>query len=147
MISEGGLVSNDSNYSRTFTLLHNLHRLNNQHCLLVTNNDGRFFPNVFKRDDNLNNLNDLNEDNCPMQFCFDKVLCDVPCSSDGAVRKQPNTLAQWDPHGGTTAHTLQVKLLMRSLFLTKINGLVMYSTCSLNPIEVSLLTLNYSIYL
>lgn len=66
---------------------------------------------------------------------FDSVLCDVPCSSDGTVRKDKNAWLRWSEINAYNLFQMQVNILKRSIDLTKINGNIIYSTCSLNPIE------------
>ena len=39
---------------------------------------------------------------------YDKVLCDVPCSGDGAIRKIPNKWRFWSYKDGSGLHGLQV---------------------------------------
>jgi len=64
---------------------------------------------------------------------WDIVLCDVPCSGDGTIRKDPQVLQHWKPSTSHSLHCLQVKILQRALRLS--TDIVCYSTCSLNPIE------------
>lgn len=66
---------------------------------------------------------------------FDKVICDVPCSGDGAIRKAPNKWSKWKPIDGISHHKAQLQLLRRALYLTRPGGLVVFSTCSMNPME------------
>lgn len=69
---------------------------------------------------------------------FDRIVCDVPCSSDAAIRKIPKKWETWDPIDGAALHPLQLKILLRSLLMLKPNSddsYLTYSTCSLNPIE------------
>ena len=66
---------------------------------------------------------------------FDAVVCDVPCSGDGTIRKDKHVLPLWSPATGNSLHSLQVRLLTRALQLVRVGGVVSYSTCSLNPIE------------
>jgi len=66
---------------------------------------------------------------------FDRILCDVPCSSDAAIRKIPQKWSSWSPRESQTLHPLQIKILQRGLELLKVGGKISYSTCSLNPIE------------
>jgi 16S rRNA C967 or C1407 C5-methylase (RsmB/RsmF family) len=54
-------------------LCHQAKRLNLP-ALFVTNNDARKFPNLKIGEEREN-------------FKFDKILCDVPCSGDGTLRK------------------------------------------------------------
>ena len=66
---------------------------------------------------------------------YDRVLCDVPCSGDGTLRKAPFNLKTWHISHALQYHLLQTLLLQRSIELTAIGGIIVYSTCSLNPIE------------
>eukprot|EP01052_Picozoa_sp_SAG31_P036467 SAG31_NODE_4557_length_3142_cov_1.739073_2_plen_297_part_00 len=66
---------------------------------------------------------------------FDRVLCDVPCSGDGTLRKAAGLWARWDPEQGLGRHPLQLSILQRGLELLKPGGRLVYSTCSLSPYE------------
>lgn len=64
---------------------------------------------------------------------FDRVLCDVPCSSDGGVRK--GVRKAWAAANGLALHVKQLGILLRGFELLAPGGRLVYSTCSLNPIE------------
>jgi 16S rRNA C967 or C1407 C5-methylase (RsmB/RsmF family) len=66
---------------------------------------------------------------------FDAIICDVPCSGDGTIRKDRHVLPMWSPRIGNELHGLQLKILTRALELVKMGGVICYSTCSLNPVE------------
>ena len=66
---------------------------------------------------------------------FDAVLADVPCSGDGTFRKDPDALKRWHPGGGNALHATQVAVARRMARLVKPGGHLLYSTCSLNPVE------------
>jgi 16S rRNA C967 or C1407 C5-methylase (RsmB/RsmF family) len=66
---------------------------------------------------------------------FDRIICDVPCSSDAAIRKIPTKWQTWSTKESLTLHPLQIRILQRGLELLKVGGKISYSTCSLNPIE------------
>ncbi|CAN0237249.1 unnamed protein product, partial [Hapterophycus canaliculatus] len=66
---------------------------------------------------------------------FDRVLADVPCSGDGTLRKQPSIWRTWTVAGGLGLHPLQLLITLRGAAMLKIGGKMVYSTCSLNPIE------------
>ena len=66
---------------------------------------------------------------------FDRVLCDVPCSGDGTIRKNVDAWLAWKPHLGLGLHRTQLAVASRGLLRLKIGGILVYSTCSLNPVE------------
>uniref|UniRef100_A0A1I7YAR6 tRNA (cytosine(34)-C(5))-methyltransferase n=1 Tax=Steinernema glaseri TaxID=37863 RepID=A0A1I7YAR6_9BILA len=66
---------------------------------------------------------------------FDRVLCDVLCSGDGTFRKNVELWESWSPQIGLSLHRRQVNTARRSLEMLAVGGLMVYSTCSLNPIE------------
>jgi 16S rRNA C967 or C1407 C5-methylase (RsmB/RsmF family) len=40
------------------------------------------------------------------KFYFDKILCDVPCTGDGAIRKIPNKWVKWKAKDGYVLYPL-----------------------------------------
>ena len=66
---------------------------------------------------------------------FDRVLCDVPCTGDGTLRKSPDVLGRWSVVHGLRAHVLQLSILRRGLELLSVGGRLAYSTCSLDPLQ------------
>ena len=67
---------------------------------------------------------------------FDRILADVPCSGDGTTRKLGAAeFARWDVGPALSLHGLQLSILRRGLELLAPGGRLVYSTCSLNPIE------------
>ncbi|MCL2486251.1 MAG: 16S rRNA (cytosine(967)-C(5))-methyltransferase RsmB [Oscillospiraceae bacterium] len=64
----------------------------------------------------------------------DRVLCDVPCSGLGVIRRKPDImLKKPDELAGLPA--LQLKILEASADLLRPGGTLVYSTCTLNPAE------------
>lgn len=94
---------------------------------VFTNHDARFMPNMTTTTSNNNN------DKCG-EF-FDKVLCDVMCSGDGTLRKAPALLRSWRPFEAASLQKSQIQVALRGAHLLKVGGRLVYSTCSLNPIE------------
>lgn len=66
---------------------------------------------------------------------FDRVLADVPCTGDGTIRKNKGIWKSWTPLQSISLHRLQISILTRGIELLKTGGRIVYSTCSLNPVE------------
>ena len=71
----------------------------------------------------------------PGEVKFDRIVCDVPCTGDGAIRKTPELWRYWQPHLGLELHSRQLQIAMRAARLLDVGGTMAYSTCSMNPIE------------
>ena len=121
----GLLIANDADYKRGHMLVHQLKRLSSPN-LLVTNHDATQFP-------SLRLPNHENQKNRYLKF--DRILADVPCSGDGTLRKNINLWKDWQPGNALGLHITQIRILVRALQLLKPGGKVVYSTCSLNPVE------------
>ncbi len=65
---------------------------------------------------------------------FDKVLCDVPCSGLGIIRRKPE-IKYKSPADIDKLYNLQYLILCITSKYVKRNGTLVYSTCSLNPKE------------
>ena len=63
------------------------------------------------------------------------MLCDVPCSGDGTLRKSKDIWNKWRPGHALALHEIQLRILVRGLQLLEVGGTLSYSTCSLNVIE------------
>src|SRR5579862_2939532 len=66
---------------------------------------------------------------------FDRILADVPCSGDGTLRKNQIIWRSWTEKSGKGLHPLQIRIAFRGLQMLAVDGQMVYSTCSLNPIE------------
>lgn len=63
-----------------------------------------------------------------------RVLCDAPCSGLGIIRRKPEI--RYKPKDSLDSlPDLQYLILCRSCALVEPNGLLFYSTCTLNPAE------------
>lgn len=129
--SKGGIIANDVEYKRAFILSHQLQRLSLSGWGVI-NHPGQSLPTIWEKE-----VNDKGEvvNNKKAPIWFDKVLVDAPCSGDGAIRKLPQRWKFWKPVDGIHLHGLQVSILQRAINLAKPGALIVYSTCSLNPIE------------
>ena len=71
--------------------------------------------------------------------CFDRILLDAPCSSERHVFLDSKYLDQWTPSRIKTVTMQQWSLLSCAFRLLKENGIMVYSTCALCPIENDLM--------
>lgn len=69
------------------------------------------------------------------QVLFDAVLADVPCSGLGVLRRKPDIKARITPQDLDSLQILQAELLEEASTWVKINGILVYSTCTLNQKE------------
>lgn len=126
----GLLIANDSDYKRAHMLIHQMKRLNSPN-LIVTNHDATMFPSI-----KLPSQPSHGGATPPNRYLkFDRILADVPCSGDGTCRKNINIWKDWNPGNGLGQFSTQVKILFRALQMLKVGGRVVYSTCSMNPVE------------
>jgi NOL1/NOP2/sun family putative RNA methylase len=112
MENRGLLVANEPSMIRLKPLRFNCERLGITN-VAVTRYDGQSFP----------------------DYTFDRVLVDVPCSSEGTARKDLKVLLRSGRKRSMNLQSLQVRLLKRALMLTHPGGTVVYSTCTYAPEE------------
>lgn len=114
MENEGCIVANDVKHSRINILISNLQRCGVL-IATVTEKDGRFFGRMREK--------------------FDAVLVDAPCSNIGMIRKNYKNIRLWRLRDCYGLSKLQKGLLMAAYRAVKPGGVVVYSTCTLEPIE------------
>ncbi|MFA5141570.1 MAG: RsmB/NOP family class I SAM-dependent RNA methyltransferase [Candidatus Woesearchaeota archaeon] len=68
-------------------------------------------------------------------FAFDRILVDAPCSGTGTIRKSLRTVTDWNPNAIHMMSNQQKKLLATAFNNLKDGGLIVYSTCTLEPEE------------
>ena len=123
----GILIANDNDYKRAHMLIHQLKRLSSPN-LIVTNHDATMYPSI--------KLPPTPENPATNRYLkFDRILADVPCSGDGTTRKNVNLWQDWNPSNALGLYVTQVRILVRALQMLKAGGRVVYSTCSMNPVE------------
>lgn len=118
--NNGLLVVNDSDRSRIVTLCQRSRRVPRSPMLAI-NMDARYFPGIRRRSG--------------YKQKYDKVLVDTPCSGDGTARKNKQIWSEWSIAQAMSLHKLQRKILHRGLELLRPGATLVYSTCSLNPLE------------
>ena len=111
----GVVIANEVVRGRVNTLVSNIQRHSSRPAVVVQH-DGRHIPKV-------------------PSSGFDYVLADVPCTGSGTTRKNPEVWKKWLPSSGVSMHSLQFDLLRRAIAVAKPGGRIVYSTCSLDPIE------------
>lgn len=145
-LPNGLVLANDLDVQRCHLLIHQTKRMCSPN-VIVTNHEAQHFPGLRKERDNgyqqnylTNPLVDLDltstmEVDEEKGLVFDRVLCDVPCSGDGTIRKAPDLWRKWNAGIANGLHRLQVQIAMRGVALLRVGGRLVYSTCSLNPVE------------
>ena len=111
----GVVVANEIVRGRVNLLVSNMQRHRSRSNIIV-NHDARHFPKI-------------------PEFGYDRILVDAPCTGTGTTRKNPHVWSRWKPSGGRSMQKLQIDILSRATKLVKSGGRVVYSTCSLDPIE------------
>jgi multisite-specific tRNA:(cytosine-C5)-methyltransferase len=128
--STGLLIANDVDYKRAHMLVHQMKRLSSPN-IIVTNHDATLYPSI-----KLPTVQAVDGSKIPNKYLkFDRILADVPCSGDGTCRKNLEIWKNWNPGNALGLHATQVRILVRALQMLKVGGRVVYSTCSMNPIE------------
>ncbi len=112
MNSTGILLANDYKGDRISSLGINLQRCGMTNHV-ITLMSGRYFK----------------------DFQFDRILVDAPCSGTGTIRKSLKTLRIWNPNAIKRLATQQKQLLETAFNNLKPNGILIYSTCSVEPEE------------
>ena len=112
VVPKGLVVANDSDNSRCYMLVHQAKRLQSP-CVVITNHDASIMPNLQVPDPNSGELTNLR---------FDRILCDVPCSGDGTLRKNADIWPKWSAGTSTNLHGIQWRILKRGMELLEIGG-------------------------
>jgi len=78
---------------------------------------------------------DAMEWQAPEPGVFDGILLDAPCTSTGTIRRHPDIAWLRQEADIATMAGLQKRLLQKAASLLKPGGMLIYSTCSLEPEE------------
>lgn len=128
--STGLLIANDVDYKRAHMLVHQMKRLSSPN-IIVTNHDATIYPSI-----KLATTTGPDGKSIANRYLkFDRILADVPCSGDGTLRKNLEIWRLWNSGNGLGLYATQVRILIRALQMLKVGGRVVYSTCSMNPVE------------
>jgi len=115
MAPSGVVVANEPVSGRINMLASNRGRLS-LHNVMITKHDGRHIGRV------------------PTPG-FDTIVADVPCTGSATSRKNKDVWWSWSPKGGRTMFQLQVGIASRGAQLLRPGGAMVYSTCSIDPVE------------
>ncbi len=66
---------------------------------------------------------------------FDRVLLDAPCSGEAHMIENEKAVEEWKPKRAEQLAQRQYAMLCAALLAVKPGGMVVYSTCSINPKE------------
>ncbi len=69
------------------------------------------------------------------QEAYDRILLDAPCSSERHVLNDAKALKIWKPSRPKTLAIQQFAMLAAALEAVKVEGFILYSTCSIEPAE------------
>ncbi|WP_226021453.1 RsmB/NOP family class I SAM-dependent RNA methyltransferase [Halomicrobium salinisoli] len=117
MDDRGVVVATDSNLGRLSALRTNAERLGITN-VAVTHEDAR-----------VHSLKPFDGEE------YDRALVDVPCSCEGTIRKNPDTLDEWTEDHVQGISGVQKGILTRAIQATREGGTVVYSTCTFAPEE------------
>ncbi len=111
----GVLVANDISASRAKALVKNLDNFGIRQAMVVSEEPEKLAKH--------------------WQGCFDKILIDAPCSGEGMFRKDDNAIKSWEKYGIQHFCELQRDILKSAAQMLKVNGMMLYSTCTFSPEE------------
>ncbi|MFN4197274.1 MAG: NOL1/NOP2/sun family putative RNA methylase [Caldimicrobium sp.] len=108
------IIANDKRIDRLTALSANLKRLGIS-SVIITRHRGEEFP---------------------LNLCPDKVLVDAPCSGEGRYKiGLEGKILYQKGSGRTNLPSIQKGLLLRAFDVVKSGGIIVYSTCTINPEE------------
>ena len=117
ILPRGVIIANDLNSKRAGNMSHffkNHFPIN----IIVLNYDASILP-IIENDNYKPNI----------------IICDVPCTGDGTLRKNKGLRRRWKIDYGLENHSIQCNILDNAIRQCKPGGKIVYSTCSINPIE------------
>ncbi|ODS42638.1 MAG: hypothetical protein MSIBF_04875 [Candidatus Altiarchaeales archaeon IMC4] len=112
MNNTGRIVANDIREDRVAILERSIERMGAKNCE-VTMKPGQQFKDMR----------------------FDRILVDAPCSGTGTMRGCPDDIKNWNPDVSKRISYTQKSLLHHAYCVLKKGGVMVYSTCSMEPEE------------
>ena len=111
------VIANDADNARCYMLVHQAKRLQSP-CVMIVNHDASILPNMFLSQEGGAPYSP-EDPNSGKIMKFDRVLCDVPCSGDGTLRKNPDIWpVRYDEKEHAWEHALcsHAQLNMKNMF-------------------------------
>jgi 16S rRNA C967 or C1407 C5-methylase (RsmB/RsmF family) len=153
----GFVVANDADAQRCNLLTHQTKRMCSP-CLMVTNHNGEQFPRITGLQPAPGSAaaaaaaveaaaaglaGQQQQQAGGEVMLFDRILCDVPCSGDGTMRKAPDIWRRWSVNNGNGLHNMQLRIALHAVRLLKVCGLVCLCSVGslMHPFAVCLLVL------
>lgn len=118
MENKGTIIANDVSIGRISILAANLERTGCSN-IIITRHDAVQLCQKLKK----------------LNFFFDKILLDVPCSGEGNIRSNPATFKMWNQKVINKLAKLQRRIAEAAIPLLKKGGEIIYSTCTHSPEE------------
>ncbi len=118
MNNRGTIIANDVNIGRIAILAANTERVGATN-IIITRHDAVQLCQKLKK----------------INFNFDKILLDVPCSGEGNIRSNPATFKMWNKKVIDKLSRMQRKIAESAIPLLKEGGELIYSTCTHSPEE------------
>ena len=115
MNSRGTLIANEIALERVKMLVYNIDRMNLMNTG-VMHFKGEILSKTFSE-------------------YFDKILVDAPCSGLGIIQKKEEVSNWWSLERVARLGELQLRLLIAAIKMAKVDGEIVYSTCTLTPEE------------
>lgn len=118
MKNSGTIIANEINLGRIKILASNLERCGVTNSI-ITMSDGVLLCDRLKE----------------QGIFFDKILVDAPCSGEGTLRSSPKTYFMWNVKTIKGVSKLQKKLFEKAFEVLRVDGEMIYSTCTHAPEE------------
>lgn len=118
MKNNGTIIANDLTIPRIVILSSNLEK-NSVTNTIVTRHEGNELCKKLKR----------------LNYSFDKILVDAPCSGEGNIRLSPRTYLEWSEGMLIRMSKKQKVLAAGAIEILKTGGEMVYSTCTHAPEE------------
>lgn len=111
----GTLVANEISIDRVKSLVYNMDKMNLTN-MGVIRSKGELLSKTFEN-------------------YFDKILVDAPCSALGILQKKGEVSNWWEEKRVEKISELQLRLLISAIKMLKVNGEIVYSTCTMTVEE------------